>query len=47
VKENKLKYRKIRNETKKAVVRATKREAEKEMKGLCKKPNNVFKLLSY
>jgi len=42
--ENKLKYRKTRNETKKAVARAMRREAEKEMKELCKKPNNVFKL---
>jgi len=42
--ENKLKYRKTRNETKKAVARATRREAEKEMKELCKKPHNVFKL---
>jgi len=41
---NKLKYRKTRNETKKAVARAMRREAKKEMKELCKKPNNVFKL---
>jgi len=42
--ENKLQYRKTRNETKKAVARAMRREAEKEMKELCKKPNNVLKL---
>jgi len=42
--EKKLMYRKTRNETKKAVARAMRREAEKEMKELCKKPNNVFKL---
>jgi len=42
--ENKLKYRKIRNEAKKAVARAMRREAEKEMKELCKKPTNVYKL---
>jgi len=42
--ENKLKYRKTRSETKKPVARAMRREAEKETKELCKKPNNVFKL---
>jgi len=45
LKKIKLKNRKTRNETKKAVARAMRRETEKEMKELCKKPNNVFKLM--
>jgi len=39
-----IKYRKTRNDTKKAVARAMRWEAEKVMKELCKKPNNTFKL---
>jgi len=42
--ENILKYRKTRNETKKAVARTMRREDEKETKQLCKKPINVLKL---
>jgi len=42
--ENKLKYRKTRNEIKKAVARAMRRETEKELKEICKKPNNIFKM---
>jgi len=39
--ENKLKYRKTRNES---CSKSHEKEAEKEMKELCKKPNNALKL---
>ena len=40
-------YRKARNETKKAIAKAMKQEAEEEMNMLCTKPNNVFKFVKF
>ena len=45
--ENKNNYRKARNQTKKVVAKATKQAAEEEMKVLCNKPNDVFKLVKF
>ena len=42
---NKLLYKKIRNRTKKVVVSAMRKEAEKETKNLREKRNHVFKLV--
>ena len=43
----KNKYRKARNQTKKVVAKALKQATEKEMKVLCVKPNDVFKLVKF
>ena len=40
-------YRKTRNQTKKVVAKAMKQAAEEEMKVLCDKPNEVFKLVKF
>ena len=45
--ENKNNHRKVRNQTKKVVAKAIKRTAEEEMKVLCDKPNDVFKLVKF
>ena len=45
--ENKNKYRKARNETKKVIAKAMRQEAEKEMNVLCTKPNDVFKFVKF
>ena len=43
--ENKIKYRKQRNLTRKVVAKAMKREAEKELENLRENPNTIFKLV--
>ena len=43
--ENKDNYKREKNQTRKIVIRAMRREAEQEMNNLCDKPNNVFKLV--
>ena len=40
--ENKAKYKNIKNRTKKMVANSTKKEAEKELTKLKKKPQNIF-----
>ena len=45
--ENKNKYRKARNGTKKVIAKATKQEAEEEMNVICTKPNDVFKFVKF
>ena len=45
--ENKNKYRKARNETKKVIAKAMRQEAEEEMNVLCTKPNDVFKFVKF
>ena len=45
--ENKNSYRKARNETKKAIAKAMKQEAEEEMSVLFTKPNDVFKFVNF
>ena len=45
--ENKNKYTKARNETKKVIAKAMRQEAEEEMNVLCIKPNDVFKLVKF
>ena len=43
--ENKTRYKTMKNQTKKVVARAMRRETEKQLKGLEEKPNGVFKLV--
>ena len=45
--ENKDSYKKQKNRTKKVVATAMKKEAERELEGLCGKPNNVFRLVKF
>ena len=45
--EHKIFYRKMRNQTKKVIAKAMKREAEKEMEELREKPNKIFKFLKF
>ena len=45
--ENKSKYRKARNETKKGIAKAMRQEAEKEINVLRTKPNDVFKFVKF
>ena len=45
--EDKNNYKRERNQTRKIVSRATRREAEQEMNDLCNKPKNVFKLVKF
>ena len=45
--ENKIDYRKARNETKKVIAKAMKQEAEEQMNVLCSKPNDVFKFVKF
>ena len=45
--ENKSNYRKARNRTKKLVAKAMKQSAEKEIKVLYNKSNDVFKLVKF
>ena len=45
--ENKNKYRKARNETKKVISKAMRQKAEEEMNVLCTKPNDVFKFVKF
>ena len=45
--ENKNKYRKARNETKKVIAKAMRQKAEEEMNVLCTKPNDVFKFVKF
>ena len=45
--ENKNNYRKARNQTKEVVAKAMKQAAEEEMKVLCDRPNEVFKLVKF
>ena len=44
---HKIFYRKIRNQTKKVIAKATKTEAEKEMEELREKPNKIFKFVKF
>ena len=45
--DNKNKYRKARNETKKVIMKAMRQEAEEEMNVLCTKPTDVFKFVKF
>ena len=45
--ENKAKYKNIKNQTKKMVANSMKKEAEKELTKLNKKPNNIFTLVKF
>ena len=45
--ENKSNYRKARNRTRKVVAKAMKQAAEEEIKVLCNKSNDVFKLVKF
>ena len=45
--ENRNNYTIVRNQTKKVVAKAMKQAAEEEMKVLCDKPNDVFKLVKF
>ena len=45
--ENKNKYRKARNETKKVIAKAMRQEAEEEINVLCTKPNDVFNFVKF
>ena len=45
--ENKNKYRKAKNKTKKVIAKALRQEAEEEMNVLCTKPNDVFKFVKF
>ena len=45
--ENKDNYKRERNQARKIVSRAMRREAEQEMNDLCDKPNHVFKLVKF
>ena len=47
VHEYKNKYWKARNETKKAIAKAMRQEAEEQMNVLCSKPNDVFKFVKF
>ena len=45
--ENKNKYTKARNETKKVIAKAMRQEAEEERNVLCTKPNDVLKFVKF
>ena len=45
LKEHKISYRKMRNQTQKVIAKAMKTEAEKEIKKLREKPNKIFKFV--
>ena len=45
--ENKARYKKIKNQTKKVVANSMRKGAEKELTKLNKKPNNVFTLVKF
>ena len=45
--ENKNKFRKARNETKKVIAKAMRQKPEEEMNVLCTKPNDVFKFVKF
>ena len=47
LKEHKIFYRKMRNQTKKVIAKAMKTEAEKEMEELREKPNKIFKFVKF
>ena len=45
--ENKDNYKRERNQTRKIVSRAMRREADQEMNDLCDKPDNAFKRVKF
>ena len=45
--ENKAKYKNIKNQTKKVVANSMRKEAEKELTQLNKKPNNIFTVVKF